>query len=224
MERELLLQLRRSGHTLASARSRGWASAPTTDGPTPSTAVYLPGGRVAFTYGGRTDLTPAVVETLGPVDPAVGNLTLRRGEAFCRWDIVYSGEAQDMDDRTVMLAASRDRPEGWARSTRLEMDVAFDAISDPHYAVGGARGALRADRSRHRHDPPRRRAVGRERLRRPGQVVGTAHVAGTERFGGQGGRTRRRRAEVPTCTQVFASGLPSASNRLRRMKREGKPS
>ena len=53
-------------------------------------AVYLPEGRVAFTYGRRTDLTPEVVDTLGPVDPAVGNLTLRRGEAFRRWDIVYS--------------------------------------------------------------------------------------------------------------------------------------
>ena len=37
-------------------------------------AVYLPEGRVAFTYGRRTDLTPALVETLGPADPAVGNL------------------------------------------------------------------------------------------------------------------------------------------------------
>ncbi len=103
-------------------------------------AVYLPEGRVLFTYGRRTDLTPAVVDTLGPVDPAVGNLTLRRGDAFTRWDIVYSGEAQDMDDPTVMLAATRDRPEGWSRPVQLEMDVAFEAISPPHYAVGGAQG------------------------------------------------------------------------------------
>jgi hypothetical protein len=103
-------------------------------------AVYLPGGRIAFTYGRRTDLTPAVVETLGPVDPTVGNLTLRRGEAFRHWEIAYSGEAQDMDDPTVMLAATRDRPEGWHRAAHLEMDVAFDAISPPHYAVGGSQG------------------------------------------------------------------------------------
>ena len=103
-------------------------------------AVYLPDGRVAFTYGRRTDLTPALVETLGPVDPAVGNLTLRRGEAFRRWDIVYSGEAQDMTDPTVMLAATRDRPEGWSRAAQLDMDVAFEALSEPHYAVGGAQG------------------------------------------------------------------------------------
>ncbi len=103
-------------------------------------AVYLPDGRVAFTYGRRTDLTPAVVETLGPVDPAVGNLTLRRGEAFRRWDIVYSGESQLMADPTVMLAATKDRPEGWSTAAHLEMDVAFHATTDPHYAVGGAQG------------------------------------------------------------------------------------
>jgi len=103
-------------------------------------AVYLPGGRVAFTYGRRTDLTPQVVASLGPVDPAVGNLTLRRGEAFKRWDIVYSGEAQDMVDPTVMLAATKDRPAGWSTPAHLEMDVAFEAISEPHYAVGGAQG------------------------------------------------------------------------------------
>jgi hypothetical protein len=95
---------------------------------------------VAFTYGRRTDLTPALVETLGPVDPSVGNLTLRRGEAFRRWDIVYSGEAQDMADPTVMLAASRDRPAGSSRPATLDMDVAFEAISAPHYAVGGSQG------------------------------------------------------------------------------------
>ena len=95
---------------------------------------------MAFTYGRRTDLTPALVETLGPVDPAVGNLTLRRGEAFRRWDIVYSGAAQDMADPTVMLAASRDRPAGWQREAQLDMDVTFEAISEPHYAVGGTQG------------------------------------------------------------------------------------
>jgi hypothetical protein len=103
-------------------------------------AVYLPEGRVAFTYGRRTDLTPEVVATLGPEDPSVGNLTLRRGEAFRRWGIAYSGEAQDMDDPTVMFAATRDRPEGWMRPAQLEMDVVFEAISEPHYAVGGAQG------------------------------------------------------------------------------------
>ena len=45
-----------------------------------------------------------------------------------------------MDDPTVMLAASRDRPGGWNRPAQLDMDVAFEAISAPHYAVGGAQG------------------------------------------------------------------------------------
>ncbi len=102
--------------------------------------VYLPKGRVAFTYGRRTDLSPSVVSTLGPADPTVGNLTLRRGEAFRRWDIVYSGDAKDVGDPTVMLAATRDRPKGWSRPAHLDMDVAFEAISDPHYAVGGSQG------------------------------------------------------------------------------------
>ena len=103
-------------------------------------AVYLPDGRVAFTYGRRTDLTPEVVGGLGPADPQVGNLTLRRGEAFRRWDIVYSGEAQDMADPTVMLAATKHRPTGWFEPAHLEMDVAFEATSVPHYAVGGSQG------------------------------------------------------------------------------------
>ena len=157
-------------------------------------AVYLPEGRVAFTYGRRTDLTPAVVETLGPVDPAVGNLVLRRGEAFARWDIVYSGEAQDMDDPTVMLAASRDRPDGWMRPAQLEMDVAFVAISAPHYAVGGAQG--------HFEQTGRVNGTIRlgdeqwevERVRRARQVLGPAHLAGAERDCGQGRRSRGARA------------------------------
>lgn len=103
-------------------------------------AVYLPGGRVAFTYGRRTDLTPEVVAGLGPKDPQVANLTLKRGEAFKRWDIVYSGEAQDMTDPLVMLLATKDRPEGWMTPSHMEMDVAFEAISAPHYAVGGSQG------------------------------------------------------------------------------------
>src|SRR3954453_5800962 len=92
-------------------------------------AVYLPGGRVAFTYGRRTDVTATMVEGLGDDDPTVGNLTLRRGAPFARWGIVYSGEAQDMADPTVMLAATRDRPEGWSRPAELEMDVAFEALT-----------------------------------------------------------------------------------------------
>lgn len=103
-------------------------------------AVYLPEGRVAFTYGRRTDLSPGVVDSFGDADPAVGNLTLRRGEPFARWNIVYSGEAQDLADPTVMLAATKDRPEGWSRPAQLDMDVTFEAISAPHYAVGGAQG------------------------------------------------------------------------------------
>lgn len=102
--------------------------------------VYLPNGRVIFTYGRRTDLSPAVVNGFGDADPQVANLTLRRGEPFKRWEIVYSGEGQDVADPTTMLAATKDRPEGWATPAHLDMVVAFDALSEPHYAVGGAQG------------------------------------------------------------------------------------
>lgn len=103
-------------------------------------AVYLPGGRVVFTYGRRTDLTAEKVTSFGAADPAVANLTLRRGEPFRRWEIVYSGEGQDLADPTVMLLATRDRPEGWARPAHLDMAVTFEALAGPHYAVGGAQG------------------------------------------------------------------------------------
>jgi len=103
-------------------------------------AVYLPGGRVVFTYGRRTDLSPAVVDALGAADPSVGNLTLRRGEPFQRWEIVYRGEGQDMTDPTAMLAATRDRPPGWSRPAEVDMAVTFDALAGPHYAVGGSQG------------------------------------------------------------------------------------
>ena len=45
-----------------------------------------------------------------------------------------------MADPTVMLAATKDRPEGWNRPARLQMDVAFDALAGPHYAIAGAQG------------------------------------------------------------------------------------
>jgi hypothetical protein len=103
-------------------------------------AVYLPGGRVAFTYGRRTDVTPEGIDAMGAADPQVANLRLRRGEPFGQWGIVYAGEAQVMDDPTVMLAATKDRPEGWCDTVELDMDVTFTASASPHYARGGGQG------------------------------------------------------------------------------------
>lgn len=103
-------------------------------------AVYLPEGRVAFTYGRRTDVTPELINAMGTADPQVANLTLRRGEPFRTWNIVYSGPAQDMADPLVMLLPTKERPEGWADETHLEMDVEFRTLSEPHYAVGGSQG------------------------------------------------------------------------------------
>lgn len=103
-------------------------------------AVYLPGGRVAFTYGRRTDVTPEVIDAMGTADPQVANLTLRRGEPFEQWGIVYRGEAQVMHDPTVMLMATKDRPQGWSDPVELDMDVTFTALAGPHYARGGSQG------------------------------------------------------------------------------------
>ena len=104
-------------------------------------AVYLPAGRVVFTYGRRTDLTPEVVDTLGPVDPTVGNLTLRRGEAFRRWDIVYvgRGSGHGRPDRHAGgdqgSAGRLERPGAPRHGRGVRSDSA-----EPHYAVGGAQG------------------------------------------------------------------------------------
>lgn len=149
-------------------------------------AVYLPEGRVAFTYGRRTDLTPAMVDSFGDADPSVGNLTLRRGEAFTDWRIVYSGEAQDLADPTVMLAATKDRPEGWSRPAHLEMDVRFEAITPPHYAGGGAQGHFEQTGSARGTIRLDDEAVGDRRVRGARQVVGSAHLAGAERQRSEG--------------------------------------
>ena len=45
-----------------------------------------------------------------------------------------------MADPTVMLAATKDRAADWKVDAQLDMDVAFEAISAPHYAVGGSQG------------------------------------------------------------------------------------
>ena len=39
-----------------------------------------------------------------------------------------------------MLALTRDRPERWKRPAPLDMEITFEALADPHYAVGGAQG------------------------------------------------------------------------------------
>ena len=154
-------------------------------------AVYLPNGRVAFTYGRRTDLSPAAVDELGDSNPTVGNLTLRRGDAFRQWGITYSGDAQDMADPTVMLAATKDRPEGWNRAAHLEMDVTFDAISGPHYAVGGAQG----------------------HFEQTGRVTGTIHLGNehwdVNAFGVRDKSWGPRTWQAPSGTAAKADGPPA---------------
>ncbi|MEZ5231404.1 MAG: hypothetical protein R2749_01640 [Acidimicrobiales bacterium] len=103
-------------------------------------AVYLPGGRVAFTYGRRTDVTPASLAAMGDADLEVGELTLRRGEPFDRWELAYDGSAQDLADPTVLLLPTAHRPAGSSVRAPLRMAITFRALAEPHYAARGERG------------------------------------------------------------------------------------
>ena len=125
-------------------------------------AVYLPEGRVAFTYGRRTDLTPAVVETLGPVDPAgrQPHAAPRRGVPAMGHRLLRRGPGHGRPDRDARRHQGSSRRVGSAPA-QLDMDVAFEALSPPHYAVGGSQGHFEQTGRVTRLDPPRRRAVGR---------------------------------------------------------------
>lgn len=103
-------------------------------------AVYLPGGRVAFTYGRRTDVTPASLAAMGDADLQVGGLTLRRGEPFDRWELHYDGPALDLADPTVLLLPTAQRPAGSSLHAPLRMALTFRALAEPHFAAQGARG------------------------------------------------------------------------------------
>ncbi|MCB1686512.1 MAG: hypothetical protein KDI31_18580, partial [Pseudomonadales bacterium] len=99
--------------------------------------IYLPGRRVAFTYG-RRDIGADLSAYDG--DLTAGNLELICSEPHKRWDILYRGPAQDIADGRILLQRSKSRPEGWFKPSRLDMAVSFECLTEPHYAASGARG------------------------------------------------------------------------------------
>ncbi len=99
--------------------------------------IYLPGKRVAFTYGRRQ-----IAADLGVYndDLSAGNLTLRCIEPHKRWGIRYQGPAQDIEDAAILLQRSKERPDNWFTPTELDMDLRFECLTEPHYAAKGTRG------------------------------------------------------------------------------------
>ena len=99
--------------------------------------VYLPGKRVAFTYGRRP-----IEKDLARYDDdlAAGGLTLNCIKPHQRWQICYSGPAQDIPDAAILLERSKSRPDGWFTPANLEMDLSFDCLTEPHFAASGERG------------------------------------------------------------------------------------
>lgn len=100
-------------------------------------AVFLPGSRVAFTYGRREigrDLTGY------DGDLTAGDLALTCLEPHQRWSIAYSGPAQDIADAAILLERRKARPDGWFTPATLDMALTFDCLTEPHFAAAGERG------------------------------------------------------------------------------------
>ena len=93
-------------------------------------AVYLPGSRVAFTYG-RRDIGSDLAVYDG--DLRAGELTITNGESHKRWRLQFDGPAQDMIDASVLLQRSKLRPAGWFQQAHMHMDLTFDCITQPHF-------------------------------------------------------------------------------------------
>ncbi|MEM1433645.1 MAG: hypothetical protein AAGG11_06285 [Pseudomonadota bacterium] len=100
-------------------------------------AVYLPGKRIAFTYG-RRDIEPNLSAYDG--DLTAGDLRLECVEPQQRWRVIYDGPAQDIADGEILLTRRKERPEGWYTPAHLKMDLTFDCLTEPHYAARGERG------------------------------------------------------------------------------------
>ena len=95
--------------------------------------VYLGGDRVAFTYGRREigrDLSRY------NADLNAGNLHLVCDSPFERWQIGYTGSAQDIADAAILLKRRKERPDGWFEPAHLDMNVEFNALTEPHHSVG----------------------------------------------------------------------------------------
>ncbi len=104
-------------------------------------AIYLPGTRVAFTYG-RRDIDQDLSRYDG--DLRAGNLTIKLIEPHLRWQIEYDGPAQDIADAAILLQRSKLRPQGWYSDARLKMQLTFDCTTEPHFTASedGSTGAF----------------------------------------------------------------------------------
>ncbi|MCR9276992.1 MAG: hypothetical protein NXH85_03380 [Pseudomonadaceae bacterium] len=100
-------------------------------------AVYLPGKRLAFTYG-RRDIQTDLSAYDG--DLQAGDLSIECVEPHKQWRVRYDGPAQDIADGEILLARRKERPEGWYAPSQLTMDLTFDCLTEPHYAASGERG------------------------------------------------------------------------------------
>jgi len=109
--------------------NNGWADA--------LHVIYLGGKRVAFTYG-RRDIGTNLSEYDG--DLSAGDLTLTCEAPHESWRIQYDGPAQDIENAEILLMRSKERPDGWFSPETLSMDIAFDCLTEPHYAASGERG------------------------------------------------------------------------------------
>jgi hypothetical protein len=93
--------------------------------------VYLEGQRIAFTYG-RRNIEPDLSRYDG--DLKAGDLTIACEQPFKKWQISYSGQAQDIPDGAILLERRKLRPEGWYAPATLDMQVQFECITEPHHS------------------------------------------------------------------------------------------
>ena len=101
-------------------------------------AIYLPGTRVAFTYGRRE-----IKEDLSVYnsDLNAGSLTLKLEESHKHWQLLYDGPAQDIADASILLERSKLRPAGWYNDATMKMRLTFRCITDPHFTFTGPEDA-----------------------------------------------------------------------------------
>lgn len=99
--------------------------------------VYLAGKRVAFTYG-RREIGRDLSAYDGDLE--AGDLTIDCVEPHRKWRITYRGPAQDIADAGILLMRRKSRPDGWFAPATLDMDLAFDCLTEPHFAARGSHG------------------------------------------------------------------------------------
>lgn len=99
--------------------------------------VFLENGRIVFCYE-REDMDRDDTEL------RTGALSLERGQPFQDWKLKFDGKGQDLEDGRILVTPKKDRPEGWLKLGKVDMDIHFDCVADPHYmfdeASAGSRG------------------------------------------------------------------------------------